>query len=428
MKKKKILIFPAGTEIAFEIMNALKYSKFVDIYGGTSISDHSEFVFEKLIKGFPFIEEKGFLDYLNKIVSVYNIDCIYPAHDSVSVFLSEHATEINAQVIISDKKTTSICRSKRKTYNFFEKEEFIPRVYDDLLEITDYPVFVKPNVGQGSNGARKIETRIELERLIDIEKSLVICEYLPGEEFTVDCFTDGEGELLSVKIRTRERIRVGISVRSSCRESDAYVCNIAKVINERLSFKGAWFFQLKKNIKGEYRLLEISPRIPGTMGASRNQGINYPLLTLFVFWGYDVKILDNNYELVVDRAFYNAYKLNIEYEYVYVDFDDTIIIEDKVNEDIIKFLYQAVNKGKKLILLSKHINDIYKDLIKYKISKELFEEIIIIPKNKEKAMFIEHNNSIFIDDSFTERKKVFCAKKIPVFDVDMIECLIDWRK
>lgn len=32
--KKRVLIFPAGTEIAFEIVNALKYSKFVEIYGG----------------------------------------------------------------------------------------------------------------------------------------------------------------------------------------------------------------------------------------------------------------------------------------------------------------------------------------------------------------------------------------------------------
>ena len=41
MCRKKILIFPAGTEIAFEIFNALKYSKFVELFGGTSANDHS---------------------------------------------------------------------------------------------------------------------------------------------------------------------------------------------------------------------------------------------------------------------------------------------------------------------------------------------------------------------------------------------------
>ena len=84
--KKKVLIFPAGTEIAFEIVNALKYSKFVELYGGTSADDHSEFVYKHLIKGFPYVNDNRFLDYLNNVIDKYEIDCIYPAHDSVSVY------------------------------------------------------------------------------------------------------------------------------------------------------------------------------------------------------------------------------------------------------------------------------------------------------------------------------------------------------
>ncbi len=40
---------------------------------------------------------------------------------------------------------------------------------------------------------------------------------------------------------------------------------------------------------------------------------------------------------------------------------------------------------------------------------------------------IQDRASIFIDDSFSERKKVFEKTDIPVFDLDSIECLIDWR-
>ena len=74
VEKRNILIFPAGTEIAFEIVNALKYSKFVEIFGGTSTDDHSEFLYRNLIKGFPFIGEDNFLDYLNKVIAQYRID------------------------------------------------------------------------------------------------------------------------------------------------------------------------------------------------------------------------------------------------------------------------------------------------------------------------------------------------------------------
>ena len=427
MPKKRLLIFPAGTEIAFEILNALKYSKFVEIYGGTSADDHSEFVYKNLIKGFPYIDSEGFLDYLNQVIEEYHIDCVYPAHDSASVFFSEHMDEIKAQVIIAESRTTSICRSKKDTYEYLKGEYFIPRTYANPESVDRYPVFVKPSVGQGSVGAKKIENREELLRALEEDNTLVICEYLEGSEYTVDCFTDKNGKLMTAKLRDRQRIRAGISVRSSEYEPGDEVREIASILNRKFEFKGAWFFQLKKNSNNEYRLLEISPRIPGTMGLSRNLGINFPMLTLFVFWGYDVSVIDNAYGIMLDRAFYSAYRIDYEYSHIYMDFDDTLIIDDKVNTEAIRFLYQSLNNGKKIHLLSKHIGDIHADLKKYNISESIFEDIIVIPVDDEKINYINYKDSVFIDDSFAERKKVHEIKEIPVFDVDMIESLIDWR-
>ena len=427
MEKKKLLIFPAGTEIAFEILNALKYSKFVEIYGGTSADDHSEFVYKRLIKGFPYIEDPGFLDFLNQVIRENGIDCVYPAHDSASVFFSEHRDEIQAQVIIAEPFTTTVCRSKAKTYRYLSEYDFIPKTYPDAESIESYPVFVKPSVGQGSKGACKIGSRRELEEALGADKNLVICEYLPGMEYTVDCFTDGKGKLLACKFRDRERIRSGIAVRSKSLECPEEVQNIAHILNGRFAFKGAWFFQIKLAQNGRYKLLEISPRIPGTMGLSRNSGINFPLLTLFVFWGYDVSVLDNHYDIILDRAFYSAYRVDIEYSDIYLDFDDTVTLNGAVNPDVMRFIYQSVNKGKKIHLLSRHAGDLVNDLEKLHIDKGLFAEITVLSGEDEKWNHIHEKNAVFIDDSFAERKKVKEKTGIPVFDVDMIECLIDWR-
>ena len=427
MEKKKVLIFPAGTEIAFEIVNALKYSKFVEIYGGTSADDHSEFVYEYLIKGFPYINAEGFLEYLNNVIEEYGIDCVYPAHDSASVFFSMHADEIKAQVIIADEKTTNICRSKKETYEYLKGYDFVPKTYPDVESVDVYPVFVKPTIGQGSVGVKKIENEAELVKELAKDEEFVISEYLPGMEYTVDCFTDKNGELLVAKVRDRQRIRAGISVRSREYQADDKVVEIAKILNENFSFKGAWFFQLKKNVKGEYRLLEISPRIPGTMGLSRNLGINFPMLTLFTFWGYDVGVIDNNYDIILDRAFYSAYRIDYDYDHIYMDFDDTITVNNKVNADMMRFIYQSYNAGKQIHLLSKHQKDIKESLSKYAISEKLFADITVIPKEDEKYRYITEKNAIFVDDSFAERKKIHDNVGIPVFDVDMIESLIDWK-
>ena len=423
---KRVLILPAGTEISFEIFNALKYSKFVELYGGTSIEDHSEFVYKNLIKGFPFIDDLSFLPFINHIISEYKIDCVYPAHDSVSMFLSKNIKQINAQVIITEETTTAICRSKKKTYDYFKDERFIPTYYDSCEKVDAFPVFVKPTVGQGSQGARIINNRDELIIALEHDPSLVICEYLSGEEYTVDCFTDRFGKIRVAKLRDRERIKSGISVRSKLISNDTKAVEIAEIINSKLKFRGAWFFQLKKNSEDELKLLEISPRIPGTMGLSRNCGINFPMLTLFDFWGYDVEIIDNQYDILLDRAFYSAFRINIQYDHIYLDYDDTLIVNEKVNIDMIRFLYQAIEQGKKIHLLTKHIGDLFDELDKYRISPKLFDEILWIRPDEEKTEYIYPKEAIFIDDSFAERKRVKDKFNIPVFDVDMVEGLLDW--
>lgn len=430
MDRKRVLIFPAGSEISSEIVNALKYSKFVELIGGTSIDDHSEFMFREIIRGFPYVNDKNFLAFLNTKIAEYRIDCVYPAHDSVSVFLSEHAHEIPAQVIITDEFTTKTCRSKTAAYRLFAGEDFIPRTYSSADEVDAFPVFVKPDVGQGSQGAMKISSREELVNALKHDPSLIICEYLPGMEYTVDCFTDGEGVLRVVKLRDRERIKTGISVRSTSLNTDARVREIAAKINSRLHFRGAWFFQLKRSTKDEYMLMEISPRIPGTMGVSRNSGTNFPMLTLYVFCGMGgggLSLIDNNIDITLDRAFHSAYKTSVNYEHVYVDYDDTLIVNGRVNLQLLTFLYQAAENGKHIYLLSKHIGDIHEDLRHYRISPDIFEQIIIISHQEHKPDFIQHKPAIFIDDSFAERKRVRDAHNIPVYDLDMVESLIDWR-
>ena len=424
---KRILVFPAGSEISHEIFNALKYSKFVQLFGGTSINDHSEFMYKNLIEGFPRVTDDSFIDFLNEVIARYKIDCIYPAHDSVCYVLSENKEKIHAQVIITDFKTTKICRSKKETYNLFANEKFIPKVYENADDVLDYPVFLKPEVGEGSKGTKKVNNRQELDFEIKKNPSVLICEYLPGKEFTVDCFTNRRGELLSVNVRTRERIKSGISVKSQNVYLNDEVKVIANCINNKLAFRGAWFFQIKLDEHGMYKLLEISPRIPGTMGLSRNLGINFPLLTLFDFWDMEVEVSQAKYDIQVDRALSSAYKINVDYEHVYVDYDDTLIINNEINTLLMLFLYQCVNKNKKVHLISKHRGDFQIEIDKYKLPEILFEEICLLNEQEEKTDYITEKSAIFIDDSYKERKKVQEQLRIPVFDVDMVESLIDWR-
>lgn len=423
---RKVLVFPAGTEIAFEIHHALRYSKFVKLYGATSVPCHADFVFENCVEGLPYVDEPELIDRLNQVIDEFAIDYVYPAHDSAVLTLTREQERLHAQVVTSALETVEICRSKNLTYDYLRGAEYLPRFYTGVEEIAEYPVFIKPSVGQGSVGARRIDDRAALEEALADGVEYAICEYLPGQEFTVDCFTDRHGALRYVGPRSRDRIRSGIAVRSHFLPEDRRINEIAEDLNRRFRFNGAWFFQLKENGQGQFRLMEVAPRIAGTMGATRNRGVNMPLLTLYNMWGYDVDIIDNGNDLLLDRAFISRFQPGIHYENVYVDYDDTMVLRGQVNPELIAFLYQAKNQGKKLFLISKHVGDLDEELQRFCIHPGLFDQIIRLEQSESKLPYIQAD-SIFIDDSFAERRRIHEGCGVPVFDLDMIESLIDWR-
>ena len=164
--KKTVLVFPAGTEIAFEIHAALCRSKFVRLIGGTSVPCHAEFVFETCVEGFPFADDPALVDFMNRVIDDYGVDYIFPAHDSTLLALSEARERLHATVIAPAKETVAICRDKNKTYAYLAGADYLPGFYDSADAVPSYPIFIKPAVGQGSQGARKIESREALDEAL----------------------------------------------------------------------------------------------------------------------------------------------------------------------------------------------------------------------------------------------------------------------
>ncbi len=423
--KKNVLIFPCGSEIGLEVNRALADSTYFTLFGANSVDDHGKFVYKNYIARLPFIDASDFIDELNKAVEQYSIDFIIPAHDSAVLKMAENEQIIKATVVSSCLETCQICRSKRRTYEIFEKLILTPHVYTFTNKMK-FPVFLKPDVGQGSKGTYKANTIEEVAFYIKKDPSLLILEYLPGKEYTIDCFTDRNGKLLFSAGRERIRIYNGISVNSKP-VSDARFQEIAEIINKQLSIQGAWFYQTKERSNGDLVLMEIAPRVAGTMALFRADGINFAQLSLFDRMGINVKILQNNLDIEIDRALFARFSIKNDYDYVYIDFDDTIIVNNSVNANIMKFLYQSKNIGKKIILITRHRQDIRKSLKKFAISDLLFDEIIVLDGNDKKSDKIIDNNSILIDDSFAERKEVFDRLHIPVFALDAVEALMIWR-
>lgn len=427
MNKMKVLVFPGSTEIGLEIWRALKDCKDIILYSAASVYGHASYVFRNHFI-VPDIHLDGWIDSLNKVISEHKIDYIFPAYDDVIVALAQNAHKLSAEIISSPIATCLTTRSKTQTYEKLNELIPTPHLYRDISEVTVFPVFVKPDKGQGSQGVHKVDDLSTLRVLLSNNPDLIVLEYLSGKEYTVDCLTDRRKGLVFCRGRERLRIKSGISMNSKSvdKKNNRIFCEYANIISSKLEFHGAWFFQIKQDASGNFKLLEVAPRVSGTMATHRVLGVNFPLLSIYEKKGIGFEIMINELQLEIDRSLVNRYKCDIEYDKVYVDLDDTIVVNNQVNTLLICFLYQAINKGCKIILITKNIDDLESVLNKWRLSS-IFDEVIWIKKVDSKADFISPERAIFIDDSFSERKAVFDEHKIPTFDCNMIELLIDDR-
>lgn len=429
MNKQNILIFPSGTEIANEIINALKNHKMYQlVFASSADIDYSSFL-PNSRHYLPYVDDELFLDKLNDLVTKENIDYIIPAHDDAAYHLSKLESSINAQVIGQSFAINEVVRFKDKTYDTLQGIIPIAQIFDEKMpQESDFPVFVKPKKGQGSFDSVRLNNLTEFQGFFStrIMNDYVIMECLMGEEFTIDCFSE-KGHLVYFGARTREKVTKGISVLSSLVTDNSLKQQFrehATRISNFFDMHGLWFFQMKFNKDGNLRLLEIAPRVSGTMMLNRALGVNFVELAILQKQGYsNLSVAYNDIELSLARALVPIYKHNIVYENLYIDFDDTLFLDEQnINTDLIKLIFEAKNKKINVYLITKNDkNNLAQTLNNFGISN-IFDDIYHLSQNDDKTRFMKES-SILIDDSFRERKNAI-EKGFLSFSVDNFYILI----
>jgi carbamoyl-phosphate synthase large subunit len=420
-----VLVLPGGTEIGLEIRRSLADLKEVAVAGAGAVADrHGPFAYRRWAT-VASVSEPGWQDELNAAIERFGVDFVFPGHDDTLLALAESAPAIDARIVTSPVATCRLTRSKRGTYAALSGVVPVPRVFADAAEVDRFPVFVKPDAAQGSQGAMLVHDAGQLERALAGGSDLIM-EYLPGEELTVDCFSDRERGLLFARGRPRLRTRAGISMSSRTTAGDPVIRELAEAIDERLELHGAWFFQLREDADGRLRLLEVAPRVAGTSAVHRVAGVNFALLSIYEQLRVPVEIAPSTMMVELDRALVNRYRHDLRYGAVYVDLDDTLVVRDAVNTTLVAFLYQCLNSGHPLVLLTRHRGDLAQTLSRFRLHG-LWDRVVHVADHEAKADFITESDAILIDDSFRERADAHARHGIATFDASMLELLIDDR-
>jgi hypothetical protein len=402
----RVLVAPGTTRIALEIQHSLIHVKNIRLFGvGSSVRDAKRFNYVSYKKIGRF-GDPGVLEQLEATVKEWGINFVFFAHDSwINEFRGMRVIG-NAQVIGHNPAAVEICSYKSKTYSSLGDIIRVPRVYSKMESPGEFPVFIKPDRGQGSVGSTIIKSEKRLnhwcKKNSGHESQWVISEYLPGPEYTVDCFSDSQAGLLFSRARQRIKLKKGLATSSQV-VNDSELLSWAELISSALGISGSWFFQVKKNSAGENVLMEVGLRIAGASGVQRLAGVNLPLMSLYQANGAAVAVIQED---VTPKVWGSGFDLGFVFNQIFVDFDDTIIVNSKLNSSLLKFLKRQKRNGVGINVISKNIGDLPEVLRGLKLGS-FFEQVIQVPPSSHKRDFILTSDSfLFIDDSFSERLEI----------------------
>lgn len=270
---------------------------------------HSKFI------QIPPATDKNFIEKIAGVCKQNKIQILFPLVTrelSLLASAKEYFYSFGTVIIVSDPPALETLNDKGNFYEFLTSsklecpeyyvtdsvQEFLSKVNE--YEKKGYPCVIKPCLGNGSRGVRIITGNISRFDLLFNEKPnslymtvgdltaavkdkqiprMLVSEYLPGEEVTVDVLID-KGEVKLILTRRRDKISGGISVKGEFITNKQIEDSVVELCSNIKGLYGPVGFQMKKNLAGHYHFIECNPRIQGTSVASAGLGINIPKIAI----------------------------------------------------------------------------------------------------------------------------------------------------
>ena len=270
-----------------------------------------------LVKEFVCIPTADKPDFTDKVLSICrekNIHVLMPLVTKELIPLSQRIKEFElagTKLLVSSTASLEIANNKSRLYEFlqwrglkipdFRVVENVEQFQNAVAELghPSKQVCFKPSVSNGSRGFRIITEQFNEADILFNQKpsnvfirlndalrvlssapfpELLVSQYLPGDEYSVDCLCN-QGNALLVLPRLRKKMVNGISVKGEFVREDKIIDYCTRIIKE-LQLHGNIGIQVKANDEGEFLVLEINPRVQGTISAALGAGVNLPLLAV----------------------------------------------------------------------------------------------------------------------------------------------------
>ncbi|WP_288875369.1 ATP-grasp domain-containing protein [uncultured Fusobacterium sp.] len=247
----------------------------------------------------PKVLEKNFIDKVIEICKAEKISLIIPTIDTELLIYSKNKErlrkECGTEVMVSDENSIRIMRDKILTMKVLKENGInVPNTLSDEdieSENYDFPLFIKPLNGSSSFDNFKINNKKELNFFKEYVPNPMIQEFIPGQEYCVDVFSDFESNVITVVPKKRVAFREG-EITKGLIEKDKELIETGKKLVEILKPVGEINFDCIK-VKNKVVVLEVNGRFAGGSPMSFEAGANSPENLYKIFLGEKLEYTEN---------------------------------------------------------------------------------------------------------------------------------------
>lgn len=214
------------------------------------------------------IKEPEYIPQLLKICEEEKVDCLIPTIDTDLLLLAENKNKfenIGTKVLISAVDKVKLCRDKRYTADYFMSVGLkSPVPVDDVSNYNlGYPAFIKPKDGSSSIDAYKVNSAEELEEYAKKVNDYIIQPFISGREYTIDIFCDYEGNPVYVTPRERIAVRAGEVLKTRIHQEDTMIREMLVLIEDYKPCGQITVQLIQDELTGDNYYIEINPRFGG---------------------------------------------------------------------------------------------------------------------------------------------------------------------
>jgi carbamoyl-phosphate synthase large subunit len=307
--KKRLLFSGAGGSIFPYMFDVLKEE--YDVYAMDSDPKIAKLYANEKIFTVPNISDDLFESVIVDIIKENKIDVYIPGIDEEILIAISIAKKMGIEILSPSEDFVKLCLDKFNLMHVLSNqslshiETYMGNEYTEELQ---YPIFLKPNIGRGSRGIKKINSLEEYEAYFILEEyskeEVLVQPFVGGEEYTVSVTVNNKNKLIAIVpkiVYTKQGItKYAKSVKHQLIET------VCKNIVMTLKPKGSFNVQLKL-VGSKVYIFEINPRFSTTLVLSVASGINEIDLAVKNMNKENVEYIDDFTEIKLIRRWENFF-------------------------------------------------------------------------------------------------------------------------